>query len=85
MCDQLKGEQNMVEKINATSERKWDFTKTQAIIVMLIGSLLLVASMIVPTETGTPAHTVKVIAGLIGACVLFVGIWRRPMKAQPQK
>ena len=75
----------MTEKVTAKSERKLEFTKTQAIIVMVIGSLLLASSMIISTEVGTSAHTVKVVTGFIGACVLFIGIWRRPMKEQPKQ
>lgn len=75
----------MTEKISANSESKWEFTKTQSIIVIVIGSLLLVSAFVISTEVGTTAHTVKVAAGFIGVCVLFAGIWRRPMKEKPEK
>lgn len=75
----------MAEKVHAKSERKWEFTKTQAIIVVVIGSLLLASSMLISTETGTTAHTVKLVVGFIGTCLLFVGIWRRPTKEEQKK
>lgn len=74
----------MTENALAKSERKWEFTKTQAVVVMVIGCLLLASSMIISTEIGTTAHTVKVVVGFIGACVLFTGVWRRPMKEVPK-
>lgn len=74
----------MTENALAKPERKWEFTKIQTIIVIVIGSLLLASSMIISTEMGTTAHTAKVVVGFIGACVLFAGIWRRPMKAVPK-
>jgi ABC-type uncharacterized transport system permease subunit len=74
----------MDEKVTAKSEKKWEFTKTQSVIAIVIGSLLLAASIIISTQVGTTAHTVKVTVGFIGVCVLFVGVWRRPMKAKTQ-
>jgi hypothetical protein len=75
----------MAEKLSAESEKKYEFTKTQSIIVIVIGSLLLASSIIVSAEVGTTAHGVKVALGFIGVCVLFVGIWRRPMKEKLEK
>ena len=57
----------MTENALAKSERKWEFTKTQAVVVMVIGSLLLASSMIISTEIGTTGHTAKVTVGFIGA------------------
>jgi len=75
----------MAEKAPATSEKKWELTKTQAIIVMVIGSVLLAPALFISTETGSTVHTVKVALGFIGACVIFVGVWRRPINAEQFK
>lgn len=68
-----------MEQRTSKPKNKWEFTKKQAIIVTVIGSLLLLPALIITTETGTTAHMAKVILGFIGACVIFVGVWRRPM------
>lgn len=53
-------------------------TKTQAIAVMVIGIVILLLPMIIPSEQGSTLHTVKVVVGLLGLCVLFLGLYLRP-------
>ena len=75
----------MAEKVPAKSEKKWELTKIQAIIVVVIGSLLLVPSLLISSKVGSTTHTIEVVLGFIGACVIFVGVWRRPMNAEKIK
>ncbi|HSB78514.1 MAG TPA: hypothetical protein VLM91_06985 [Candidatus Methylomirabilis sp.] len=53
-------------------------TKGQAIGVMVAGGVLMVLPMIIPTEQGSTAHTLKVIVGFVGFCVLCAGAYLRP-------
>ena len=56
-------------------------TKVQAITLMTAGGLMLLLSIVIPTENPSTAHTIKVIVGMLGVCVVCVGAWLRPMKA----
>jgi len=67
------------------SKKKWEFTKMQSIVVVVIGTLLLAPALLITTDPETTAHTVKVVFGFIGACVVFIGVWRRPMNVETIK
>ena len=69
----------MDEKTPSKSVSK-KLTKEQAITVMAVGGLMLLLSIVIPTEQQSTAHTIKVVVGIIGVCVLCVGGWLRPMK-----
>lgn len=60
------------------SKRK-SLTKTQAMWVMGIGGLLFLLSILVPVPQGTTLYTIKIIAGIVGFCVLCIGAYLRPM------
>jgi len=49
--------------------------------VMVVGGLLLLLSIVIPTEKPSTAHTIKVIVGILGFCIVVVGVAFRPMKA----
>ncbi|MCX7787854.1 MAG: hypothetical protein N2442_09165 [Spirochaetes bacterium] len=63
---------------NDVSKKK-TLTKTQAMAVMGIGGGLFLLSILVPVQQGTTLYTVKVIAGILGFCVLCVGAYLRPV------
>jgi len=69
----------MAEQAIAKPGKK--LTKNQAIILMVSGGIMLGLPMVISTETGTTAHTIKMFVAILGACVLFVGAYLRPMKA----
>jgi ABC-type nitrate/sulfonate/bicarbonate transport system permease component len=71
----------MDEKTSAGFVPKKLLTKGQMIAVIAVGGLMLLLSIIIPTETPSIAHTIKVIAGIVGVCIIFVGIYFRPPKA----
>lgn len=71
----------MTEKTAAKSKGRRELTKPQAITVMIAGGLMLVLPMIISTEVGTTAHTMKIIVGFLGACILIVGAYLRPMQS----
>jgi len=73
----VKEKRGMAGKKPAGFVRKWELTKNQAIIVLVIGSLLLIPALFIPTEAGSTVHRIKFFLGFLGACVIFVGIWRR--------
>jgi uncharacterized membrane protein HdeD (DUF308 family) len=60
---------------------KKQLTKSQAITVMAVGGLMLLLSIVIPTENPSTAHTIKVIVGVLGVCVLCVGVYFRPKEA----
>lgn len=53
-------------------------TKTQAVAVMVIGIVILLLPMIIPSEQGSTLHVVKVVVGVAGLAILFVGLYLRP-------
>ncbi len=55
-------------------------TKGQMIAVMAVGGLMLLLSVVIPTEKPSTAHTIKVIVGILGVLVICVGLWLRPVK-----
>jgi glycerol uptake facilitator-like aquaporin len=71
----------MDEKTTMKFVPKKQLTKVQAIIVIAIGGLMLLLSIVIPTAPDSTAHTVKVIAGVLGMCVVIVGLCYRPMEA----
>ena len=64
--------------------REWipkkTLTKGQAITAMAVGGLMLLLSIVIPTEKESTAYIIKVIAGLLGLCVIIVGSLFRPPK-----
>ena len=71
----------MDEKITSTEfAPKKQLTKGQMIAVMAVGRLMLLLSIVIPTESDSTAHTIKIIVGILGLCVLCVGGYFRPMK-----
>ena len=72
----------MDEKIRSTEfAPKKQLTKGQMIAVMAVGGLMLLLSIVIPTESDSAAHTIKIIVGILGLCVLCAGGYFRPMKA----
>ncbi len=63
---------------------KKHLTKGQAVTVMIIGGLMLLLAIVIPTEIPSTAHTIKVIVGILGVCAVCAGAWLRPLKA-PKK
>jgi len=72
----------MNEKTTMKFVPKKHLTKVQAITVMAIGGLMLLLSIVIPTAPDSTAHTVKVIVGVLGMCVVIVGVCYRPMEAR---
>ena len=60
---------------------KKQLTKGQAITLMAVGGLMLLLSIVIPTEPDSNAHTLKVVVGFLGLCVGLVGAVFRPMDA----
>ena len=71
----------MDQKASTKSASKRQLTKVQAITVMAVGGLMILLSIVIPTEQNSTAHTVKVIFWFLGVCVLVVGGYFRPMEA----
>ena len=59
---------------------KRQLTMQQAIMVMMIGGLMLLLAIVIPTEEGSSAQMWKVLMGLVGFCILGTGAYLRPMK-----
>lgn len=59
---------------------KRQLTMQQAIMVMVIGGLMLLLAIVIPTEEGSSAQMWKVLMGLVGFCILGAGAYLRPMK-----
>jgi len=60
---------------------KKQLTKGQMIAVIAVGGLMLLLSIVIPTEPDSTAHTIKVIVGILGVCIIIAGLAFRPMKA----
>ena len=60
---------------------KRQFTRGQTIAVITVGGLMLLLSIVIPTEPDSTAHTIKVIVGILGVCIIIAGLAFRPMKA----
>jgi hypothetical protein len=71
----------MDEKTSTEFAPKRQLTKGQFIAMMAVGGLMLLLSIVIPTEGQSTAHTIKIIVGILGLCVLCVGGYFRPMKA----
>jgi hypothetical protein len=72
----------MDEKSTTKSVPKKRLTKVQAITLMAVGGLLLLLSIVIPTEPDSTAHTIKVFVGLLGVCIGIVGAALRPAETQ---
>ena len=59
---------------------KCQLTKQQAVILMVIGGIMLLLAIFIPTEPGSSAQVWKLLMGFIGFCLLCVGSYLRPMK-----
>jgi len=71
----------MDEKTSTGSPPKKQLTKGQMIAVVAVGGLMLLLSIVIPTEKPSTAYTIKVIVGMVGFCLIVVGTAFRPMKA----
>ncbi len=69
----------MAEETPANVGPKKPLTKPQAITVMVIGGLVVLLAVVIPTEQGSTAQMVKVGVGFVGFCVLCAGAYLRPM------
>jgi protein-S-isoprenylcysteine O-methyltransferase Ste14 len=69
------------KKKSTESTPKSKLTKTQAIIVMIVGGLMLLLSIVLPAERGSTGFTIKVIVGMLGVVVACVGSVLRPKRA----
>ena len=72
----------MDEKTSTVFVPKKLLTKGQMIAVIAVGGLMLLLSIVVPTEIPSTAHTIKVIVGIVGVLVICVGLWLQPVKGQ---
>ena len=63
---------------------KKQLTMQQAIVVMIIGGVVLVATFFISTEPGTSAQMWKVLLGFVVFCILGVGAYLRPMKPKEE-
>ena len=68
------------KKTSTESAPKSKLTKTQAIIVMVVGGFMLLLSIVIPTESDSTGHTIKVIVGIGGFIIGMVGVMYRPVK-----
>jgi uncharacterized membrane protein HdeD (DUF308 family) len=59
---------------------KRQFTMGQTIAVTTVGGLMLLLSIVIPTENASTAHTVKVIVGILGFITGMVGVMYRPVR-----
>ncbi len=71
----------MDEKTSKKAAPKKQLTKGQAYTVIAIGGLMLLLSIVIPTEPDSTAHTVKIIVGFLGVCIAAAGAGLRPMEA----
>jgi protein-S-isoprenylcysteine O-methyltransferase Ste14 len=71
----------MNEKTSTEFVPKKVMTKGQMIAVIAVGGLMLLLSIVIPTENSSTAHTIKVIVGMLGLCIVIVGLYLRPIKA----
>ena len=71
---------------NATKPTtKKTLSKPQAVTLMVIGAILFVFSILIPTAQGTTAEYVKIAVGIIGFIVLCLGAYLRPMNKTATK
>jgi hypothetical protein len=59
---------------------KRQFTMGQTVAVTTVGGLMLLLSIVIPAESPSTAHTIKVIAGMLGFVIGMVGVVYRPVK-----
>ncbi len=71
----------MDEKTSTEFVPKKVMTKGKMIAAIAVGGLMLLLSIVIPTENPSTAHTIKVIAGMMGVCIVIVGLYFRPIKA----
>jgi len=70
--------------MNEKATKKKQLTKVQAIIVMVVGGLMLLLSIVIPTAPDSNAHTLKVVVGLLGVLIGIVGAAFRPGEGPKQ-
>ncbi len=63
---------------------KIQLTMQQAIVVMVVGGLMLLLAIVIPTEDGSSAQMWKLLMGLVGFCVLGAGAYLRPMQPKAE-
>jgi len=71
----------MDEKTSTEFAPKKQLTKGQMIALVAVGGLMLLLSIVIPTEKPSTAYTIKVIVGMAGFCLILVGTAFRPVKA----
>jgi len=71
----------MNAKTSKKSSTKKRLTKVQAIAVMAAGGLMLLLSIVIPTEPDSNTHTLKVVVGFLGVCIALAGAAFRPGEA----
>lgn len=59
---------------------KRQFTMGEMTAVTAVGGLMLLMSIVIPTENPSTAHTVKVIVGMLGFIIGMVGVMYRPVE-----
>ena len=71
----------MDEKATTKPGWKKELTMRQAITLMVIGALMFVLAIVIPTKEHSTAYYIKIVVGFLGLCVVCVGAYLRPMKA----
>ena len=66
------------KKTSTESVPKSKLTKTQAIIVMVVGGLIFLLAIVIPAERGSTGFTIKIIVAMLGLVVACVGSVLRP-------
>jgi hypothetical protein len=56
----------------------------QAMVVMVVGGLMLLLAIVIPTEAGSSAQMWKLLMGFVGFCILGMGAYLRPMKPKAE-
>ena len=59
---------------------KKQLTMGQTVTLISVGCFMVLLSIVIPTETPSTAHTMKVIVGFLGVVVGMVGLIFRPVK-----
>jgi hypothetical protein len=63
---------------------KMQLTMQQAMVVMVVGGLMLLLAIVIPTEAGSSAQMWKLLMGFVGFCILGMGAYLRPMKPKAE-
>jgi hypothetical protein len=59
-------------------ESKKHLTRTQSIVLMVLGAAMILVPWLVKVEPGSPLYLAKVLVGLVGFVSLCVGSYYRP-------